>query len=107
ARAHGAPDQQALERRPGGLGDLLQSAEAVVAEELRQLSVGRRLVEAADCILHVAVGDEEIEPAVIVEIGELRAKAKPLQRRLAQPRLETDLLETVLPLIPKEGAALV
>ncbi|HEU4401055.1 MAG TPA: hypothetical protein VFT43_03015 [Candidatus Polarisedimenticolia bacterium] len=84
-----ATDVDAAERRAGGgPGDDVEAAVATVAVELRRLLEGDGVAVKADVVDDVAVGDEQVEMAVVVGIEEEGPEAESQERRAAHPRAE-------------------
>ena len=73
----GPPGQTASGRRR----HLLEPRPVAVAEQQRALRPGHAPVEAVHLRIDVAVGHEQIQPAVVVEIEEARAPSEKRQRR--------------------------
>src|SRR5206468_2754609 len=63
--------------------DLLEAAAAQAAEKVRRLGVRDRRLDAVDVVLDVAVGDEDVERAVEVEVEEEAAEGERQKARLA------------------------
>ena len=49
-----------------------------------------------DFRIHVTVGDEEVEPTIVVIVDESAAKAQYFARRKGDPRLIADLVKVAL-----------
>src|SRR5690606_30091235 len=72
------------EARPCVGSDLAEAA-SLVEEDLVPLEVGRGLVELVDVVVEVAVRDEEVAPAVVIDVDERRAPAHVRIHALAEP----------------------
>ncbi len=58
-----------------------ERAVALIQKQLRRLRVADVAADVADGVVDVAVGDDEIERAVEIEVGEDAAEAEPVARR--------------------------
>ena len=56
-----------------GRGYIVERAVAAVLEELVRLRVGQARARGAHVLVHVAVRDEQVEVAVVVEVSEFPA----------------------------------
>src|SRR5258708_38543604 len=64
-------------------GDLLKFSSALVVKQVRRLGVADAFLDVLDLVFDVAIGDENIGPAVVVVIEEETAKAESDQRGAA------------------------
>src|SRR6202022_3323248 len=69
-------DFRAGEHRAESLCDLLKLSAAQIAEQMRRLGVAHPFLHALDFIFNVAVGDENVRPAVVVVIEKEAAKTQ-------------------------------
>ncbi len=85
-------------------GDIPETT-AQIAQQLRGLPVGYQGVVLLDVVVHVSVGDEEIEPAVVVIIEETGSEPEVVQAHLPEPGGEGNL-GVVRPVVTVQGVVL-
>ena len=86
-KAQPRPRLAARDRRPGFRGHVLEAPVAQVPVEELRLPIGDVQLSTGQLRVDVAVGDEDIRPAVVVEVEEIDAEAEVLAVD-AEPRLD-------------------
>ncbi len=74
--AHGEPtaDDRLCKSGPRRRRHLLKGAGSLVVQELGGLPVGRAPVDTGDIILNMAIGDGNVEPAIVVKVQEVNTE---------------------------------
>src|SRR6266404_1627742 len=76
-----------------GCSDILKFAFAEVQENVRRLGVANIAANVANSVVDVAVGDDEIEAAIEIEVGKAAAEAQRGFGRSANASGERDIIE--------------
>src|SRR5229473_176504 len=90
----------------GFLGDLVEGAVAIVAMEQQRLAIAGTGLQRVDLRIDVAVGDENVEPGVVVHVEESGAPAHVGIAGLADAGSPTDVVETLRTHVAIEGVGL-
>src|SRR6202167_399896 len=77
-------------------------AAIVIEREQRRLFVMQHVINLLDIVQHVALRDEQILPAIVVEILEANAPAGAGSREQAQAGLQTAIAERAVAVVVKE-----
>ena len=81
AAREAAADPRLREPAAGRGGDVAKRAVALIQEQVRRLRVADVAADVAHGLVDVAVGDDEIERAVEIEVGEDAAEPERVARR--------------------------
>ena len=81
ADGEAAADPRLREVGAGGGRDVAKRAVALIEEQVRRLRVADVAADVAHGLVDVAVGDDEIERAVEIDVGEHAAEAERVARR--------------------------
>src|SRR5690349_312627 len=72
--AHAAPNERLRDPHACRPAHVSERAVAVITEYQRGLRESLRRIPASDSVLDMTIGDKEIGPAVVVEVGEQEAE---------------------------------
>src|SRR5258708_37635125 len=104
----GAPcDFRSGEGAPNFIRDLFKLAVPEIAEQVRRLSVADALLYTLDLVFDVAVGDEDVLPAVVIVVEEKTAEAQSYERRAANLRARSFIHEQAVAFVVVEREHLV
>src|ERR1700676_823154 len=104
----GAPcDFRSGEGAPNFIRDLFKLAVPELAEQVRRLRVADALLYALDLIFDVAVGDEDVLPAVVIVVEEETAEAERYERRTTDFRARSFIHEQAVAFVVVEREHLV
>src|SRR5450759_2129939 len=93
-------------RQAGFLGDLVEGAVAIVAMQQKRLAIAGTGFQSVDLRIDVTVGDEKIEPSVIVHIEKSGSPADVRIARLANSGSPAHVIEFLGAHVAVEGIGL-
>ena len=101
--AAGQPAADSRLREPAAhrASDVAEARRRLVQEQLRRLRVADVAADVPDGVVDVAVGDDEVETAVEIDVGEGAAEPEPGPRRRADAGVRRDVLVVARVLAPR------
>src|SRR5258707_11983570 len=76
-----------------GCGNILKFSFAEIQKNMRRLRVANIAANVADSVVDVAVGDDEVQAAIEIEVGKAAAKSECGFGRTADASRERDIIE--------------